>query len=130
MWRLRTYYDFLDNTIKSDLDKRFKKIIPYLEVIVNEISCFTSDKRIDDNADYRSYYGDNNPYDLERIVWVIRCLAFLEYISEDKTVEILSSDNIFNEFIEIHSKCYGMITGDYTNWRELFYYKLDKSYFD
>ena len=130
VWRLRIYYDFSNNTIESDLDKRFKKIISYLEVIINEISCFTSDKEIDDNADYCSYYGDNNPYNLKKVFWVIKHLACLEYISEDKTVEILSSDNIFNEFIEIHSKYYGMIKGDYITWRDIFYNKLDNSYFD
>lgn len=129
VWRLRIYYDFLDNTIKSDLDKRFKKIISYLEVIINEISCFTSDKEIDDNADYCSYYGDN-PYNLQRVFRVIKRLAFLEYISEDKTVEILSSDNTFNEFIEIYSKYCGMIYGMYIDWSYSYYSKLDKSYFD
>ena len=126
--RLQVFYDFADNRIKFNLDRRFKKIISYLEVIINEISCFSSSKGIENNADYRSYYGDNNLYDyqcLRKGISMIKHLIF-EYIFECKTIEILSRDNIFNEVTDIFEKCWRMIFGEYVEFKELCYYKLEK----
>ena len=127
VWRLQVFYDFSDNIIKFNLDRRFKKIISYLEVITNEISCFSSSKGIENNVDYRSYYGDNNLYDyqcLRKGISMIRHLIF-EYIFECKTIEMLSRDNIFNEVIDIFEKCWRIIFGEYIEFKELCYYKLE-----
>jgi|688.fasta_scaffold814660_1 hypothetical protein len=56
---------------------------------------------------------------------MIKHLIF-EYIFECKTIEILSRDNISNEVTDIFEKCWRMIFGEYVEFKELCYYKLEK----
>ena len=123
VWRLQIFYDCSDNRIKFNLAKRFKKIVSYLEAIINQISCFSSDTELYDNADYRSYYGDD---DLHRVLINIICHLIVDNISEYKNIKILSNDNIFNEVTEVYSKCFAMIFGVYMDSRDYFCFKLKK----
>jgi hypothetical protein len=126
-WRLQIFYDCSDNRIKFNLAKRFKKVISYFEAIINQISCFSSDTEIFDNADYRSYYGNDNLHERIYLRLLTKIIPHLivNDISEYKNIEILSNDNIFNEVTAVYSKCFAMIFGDYIGGGFLCY-KLEK----
>ena len=128
VWRLQIFYDCSDNRIKFNLAKRFKKIVSYLEAIINQISCFSSDTEIYDNADYRSYYGDDHIHEriYSRVLMKIIPHLIVDNISEYKNIEILSNDNIFNEVTEVYSKCFAMIFGVYIDGKDFLCFQLKK----
>ncbi|MCL1493990.1 MAG: DEAD/DEAH box helicase family protein [Pseudanabaena sp. Salubria-1] len=111
VWRLQVSYDFLGNTIKFNLDKRFKKIISYLEVIINEISCFSSYKGIKNNADYSSYYGDDglDGYDY----WTTVVIHIIHTVIE---VEYENAGILPDELVEIYNKCFALVLGKHFNF--------------
>ena len=111
VWRLQIFYDFLDNRIKFDLDKRFKKIISYLEIMINEISSFSSDKRIDDTTDYNRYCG-NNGYFVCYDCWTTIVFPIIHNLIE---IEYKSTGISSDELGKMYIKCYALVFGHHLN---------------
>jgi len=105
VWRLQIFYDFLDDRVKFNLDKRFKKIISYLEIIINEISSFSSDKRIDNTVDYNKYCGNDGFFTCYDC-WTTIVFPIIDNLIE---AEYKSTGILSDELGRIYIKCFALV---------------------